>query len=46
MLPIWCSVTHEGSPQFSSVEGLALADSSVPNGGGPYFSSRARIAME
>ena len=31
-------MTHESSPQFSSVDGLALAESSVPNGGGPYFS--------
>ena len=44
MLPVWCSVTQESSPQFSSVEGLALAESSVPKGGGPYFFITRSIA--
>ena len=44
MLPVWWSVTQESSPQFSSVEGLALAESSVPKGGGPYFAITMRMA--
>ena len=42
----WWNVTQEFSPQFSSVEGFALAESSVPYGGGPNFSFTRRMAFE